>query len=93
VNILVIANACSDNTKQQLVNYQSNSEHKLALSFSEEPKPGKSYALNHGLDLIQDGFICLIDDDQTVDQFFFTSTQIAINNSPEIMIFLRPASS
>jgi len=87
VSIIVVANACSDDTTNKLVNYQSNSSGKLPLYFSEEPRAGKSYALNHGIKMIEDGFIAFIDDDQRVNKKFLTSIQVAINKYPKTSIF------
>lgn len=89
INILVIANACNDDTVIQLKNYLSeqNKKNNLPLIFSEEPKPGKSYALNHGLDIINDGFICFVDDDHRIEKNYFFSINKTIKQYPKVSIF------
>lgn len=79
VNILVIANACTDETISELTQYQNQADiTQLPLNYSAEPNPGKSNALNHALDLITDGYICFIDDDHRIDNHYFSMVCIAI---------------
>ena len=88
INLLIIANACSDDTIHQLKNYPAaQNKSYLPLSFAEEPKPGKSYALNHALDIVEDGFICFIDDDHRIDKHYFCAVINAIKDYPELSIF------
>jgi GT2 family glycosyltransferase len=74
VRIIVVANACTDNTISLVQNYKSN----IPLSCAVEPIAGKSYALNHGINLIENGIISFIDDDQCVADDFFLAIQSAI---------------
>jgi len=91
IKILVIANACTDNTIIQLNSYQSKQNKiLLPLTVIEEPRPGKSFALNHAIDIIDIGFIGFIDDDQRVDINYLVATLEAINQSPEISFFCGP---
>jgi len=53
----------------------------------EEPKAGKSYALNKALTLITGGWICFIDDDQRVDENYYKSVIDAISNYPDNTLF------
>jgi GT2 family glycosyltransferase len=87
--ILVIANACSDDTQERLQEYQreQHNKHLLPLEFAEESKTGKSHALNKALTLIPDGWICFIDDDHRVDENYFKSVIDAIDNYPDILLF------
>jgi glycosyltransferase involved in cell wall biosynthesis len=75
IELLVIPNNCSDNTVELLESYQANDQHgdRLSLRFSVEEKTGKSYALNHAIDIINDGILCFVDDDHRVDEHYFTS--------------------
>ena len=85
ITILVIANACTDDTVKKLQEYQQRQidYHWLPMEFVEEPKAGKSYALNKALTLVTSGWVCFTDDDQRVDENYFKSVIDAINNHPE----------
>ncbi len=89
IRILVIANACEDDTVANLCSYQNN--HKvnksLPLVFEEEHIPGKSYALNHAIKLVHDGYICFIDDDHRVDNNYFSAVSSAIKCYSNTRIF------
>ncbi len=86
--ILVIANACNDSTVQKLERYiKSCSDEQLPLKYQEEPFAGKSYALNRAIQLVTEGFLCFIDDDQKVDKKFFTAIESAITLKNERKIF------
>jgi GT2 family glycosyltransferase len=87
--ILVIANACSDDTLERLQEYQrqQHNKHLLPIEFTEESKAGKSHALNQALTLILDGWIGFIDDDHRVDENYFKSVIDAIVNSPNVTLF------
>lgn len=89
VTILVIANACSDTTLLELTKYQAlqKSKNWLPLEFAEEPNPGKSNALNKALTLIPDGWICFVDDDHRLDNFYFKAIVCAIREHPETQLF------
>jgi len=91
ISLLVIANACSDDTIARLKKLQLEQNIKnFPLSFYEEPIPGKSYALNRAIKMVNDGFICFVDDDQRVDKNYFQSIQTAINTYPKISFFCGP---
>ena len=64
INIMVIANSCSDDTRECLQEYQrqQHSKQLLPIEFTEEPKAGKSYALNKALTFIPDGWVYFITD-------------------------------
>jgi len=89
IAILVIANACTDNTAIKLQEYKQRQigNHLFPLEFVEEPKAGKSYALNKALTLIKSGWICFIDDDHRIDENYFTSVIDAIVNYPDTTLF------
>jgi len=89
ISILVIANACSDDTLQKLQKLQTDSL-QYPLTFEEEPTPGKSFALIRAVNLVPEGFICFIDDDHRVDKNYLTSIQNTINKSPKISMFCGP---
>lgn len=89
ITILVIANACTDDTAKKLQEHQKwqIDNHLLPIEFVEEPKAGKSYALNKALTLITGGWICFIDDDQRVDENYYKSVIDAIANYPDTTLF------
>jgi len=85
ISLIVIANACTDNTINALTEYTK--KHKcINLLIEVELNPGKSYALNHGIKLIQSGYICFIDDDQVIDSNYFLEVYKAIQNHPDASI-------
>lgn len=89
LSILVIANNCSDDTIYCLQNYQSRqkSENLFPLVYAEEPRPGKSHALNKALTIIEDDWICFIDDDHRLDNHYFQAVVNAIIKYPETNLF------
>lgn len=88
ISLLVIANACTDETITRLKNYQyADDKNKLALHFGEELEPGKSYALNHALNIIKGGYICFIDDDHRIEKNYFSSVSASIKQYPKASIW------
>jgi len=87
ISILVIANACSDETVTILTDYQSDPDNKLPLQFSEEPIAGKSNALNRAIKLVDDGFIAFVDDDHRIDKHYYAVIDKAIRKHPDGRIF------
>lgn len=90
LNILVIANACSDNTLSLLAEYQEqscNNKNLLPVEYEAEPKIGKSNALNRAISSIDHGFICFVDDDHRVDKYFLCSIKDALQKYPDTRIF------
>lgn len=88
--LLVIPNACSDDTTKLLRNYivgQQKENKLLPLYFEEEQIAGKSYALNHAIQLVNDGFICFVDDDHRVDTNYFEAVANAVGEHPNILMF------
>ncbi|MBE0436336.1 MAG: glycosyltransferase family 2 protein [Methylomicrobium sp.] len=89
LSILVIPNACRDDTLNKLTEYQRNRHlnKSLSLEFVEELAPGKSNALNKALEIIRDGWICFIDDDHRVDANYFQSVIATIEKYPGTKLF------
>jgi len=89
LSILVIANACRDKTIAELQHYISTQEptFNLPLQYREEPRPGKSYALNLALKNIPVGYIAFVDDDHRVDSDYFVSITKAIAAHPQCPLF------
>lgn len=86
LSVLIIANACLDSTVSDVIEYKKKKP-SFELSIYEESAPGKSYALNHGIKLIKDDYVCLIDDDQKVDISYFEEVVNSIKNYPGFDIF------
>ena len=89
LKILIIVNACADDTFEQLHSYQNRSTntHLLPIHIIEESKAGKSYALNKALSVIEDGWIGFIDDDHRVDKQYLSSVILAINSHSDASLF------
>ena len=88
MRLLVIPNACSDNTMNTLEAFQkAQVTHNLTIQVVEEPRAGKSYALNKALSLIREGGVIFIDDDQRLDEEFFQAVVAAITRYPDTHIF------
>lgn len=89
VELLVVANACSDDTVQRLRRYDAESERSgaLPLRWTEEPTPGKSHALNRGLGMIAGGLVAFVDDDHRVDRGYFANLVAATSEYPQASLF------
>lgn len=86
-NILVVANACTDDTVSWAQQFKENHKSSpLVLHVVEEPVPGKSYALNRAISILKCSIAIFIDDDQKVDKNFFIEAKHALDNHPESKI-------
>ena len=89
VNVLVVANACTDNTAVFLENYPTQAVKKdwLPLVRLEEATPGKSHALNRAIPELRSDLVALVDDDHRVDECFLTSICAAAESHPDVTMF------
>ncbi|MEM7250858.1 MAG: sulfatase-like hydrolase/transferase [Pseudomonadota bacterium] len=87
VDILVVANACSDHTEAWLGNYPGAAENALPLRWTSEARAGKSYALNTAISLLEAEYIAFVDDDHRVPQDFFSNIAAAVTDTPEATIW------
>ncbi len=89
VQILVVVNACVDETIAMLRDYDRNSRQRgwLALRWVEEPRAGKSNALNRAISLIETPIVALVDDDHRVDKNYLMAICEAIRAHPEASLF------
>jgi GT2 family glycosyltransferase len=90
IELLVIPNACSDNTTELLRNYMAGQQKDstlLPLRFEEEEVAGKSHALNRAIRLVAEDAICFVDDDHRVDAHFFNTIAQAIENYSDTLMF------
>jgi GT2 family glycosyltransferase len=89
VSLLVVANACTDNTRTFLEDYQTQAaeENWLPLSWLEEATPGKSHALNRAIPELRSDLVALVDDDHRVDEDYLTGISAAAGSYPYATLF------
>jgi GT2 family glycosyltransferase len=89
INVLVIANACTDNTVAFLEDYQRRTagQNWLPLTWHEEATPGKSHALNRAIRELHADLAALVDDDHRVDEGFLTSICKAAGSYTDATLF------
>ena len=80
VEILVVPNACTDETHARMDAYsgQTADQGRLPLRWIPEPTPGKSHALNRGASALKEGWVAIVDDDHRVAEDFLEETARAI---------------
>jgi arylsulfatase A-like enzyme/glycosyltransferase involved in cell wall biosynthesis len=85
VEILVVANACSDATHALLEDYPRQAEGQgwLPLRWLAEPTPGKSHALNRGAAQLTEGWVAIVDDDHRVAEDFLVEIAGAVAAHPQ----------
>jgi len=88
-DVLVVANACSDETPAFLASYQARAADRdwLPLVWLTEPRPGKSYALNRAIPELHSDLVALIDDDHRVDENYLTAICSAAESYPDATLF------
>lgn len=88
VDVLVVANRCSDDTLDRLDEFsRGHSQQRLRLRWIEEPQPGKSHALNAAIANTDHDALCFIDDDQVVETGFLASLLAGLEAHPEDDVF------
>lgn len=87
VDILVIANACTDATHAFLEAHPYTGEGGLAMHWEAEATPGKSHALNHAMPLLEADLVAFVDDDHRVDAGFLIGIVNAAKTYPEADFF------
>lgn len=89
VDVLVVANACSDTTAETLEAYRRTvtARQRLPLDWFAVPTPGKSHALNAALVRIEADWVAFVDDDHRIDAEWFTALARAIEQNPGMDIF------
>ena len=86
VEVLVLANACSDDTVARLAAYAQRPG-VLPLRWAEEPRPGKSQALNTAIGLLTGDLVGFVDDDHRVDEEYLTQICTAARTYPDDTLF------
>jgi glycosyltransferase involved in cell wall biosynthesis len=89
VDVLVAANACSDDTHAQLDAWRQQVAGRggLPLTWFAEPVPGKSNALNSALPRVDSDLIAFVDDDHRVDAGYLVAVCRAAARHPEADLF------
>ena len=89
IELLVIANACTDRTVEELDDYRQrmNREQLLPMRWAEETTTGKSYALNHAIGLLTGELVAFVDDDHRVDSNYLASICRTANQYPDMTLF------
>lgn len=84
IDIIVVANACSDGTHAALDAYRQRAagEDLLPLTWLAEPTAGKSYALNRGAAALLSDWVAVVDDDHRVSKEFLVSIVQALAERP-----------
>jgi arylsulfatase A-like enzyme/glycosyltransferase involved in cell wall biosynthesis len=88
VDILVIANHCSDDTLERLAAFrQLHPYPALRLTWIEEPNAGKSHALNAAIAHTRHEVLCFIDDDQTVETGYLDAVLDGMDAHPDDALY------
>lgn len=89
IDILVVANACTDDTATFLENYQSQAAARnwLPLAWHAEATPGKSHALNSAITVLRSDLVAFVDDDHRVDREYMVSICKAAESCPDVRLF------
>lgn len=89
VQILVAANACSDETVPRMLGYQASQNERgwLPLRLIEVPTPGKSHALNRAIPEIDTELTAFVDDDHRVDENYLVAIEQAATSWPDAGLY------
>lgn len=87
VDVLVVANACTDNTLKSLKEFREKNSDGLHINGIEEPTPGKSHALNRALPIIASELVAFVDDDHRVDSEYLANVCTAAEAYPDAEMF------
>ena len=87
VQLLVVANHCSDGTHELLNAYVSAPGDRLPLRWIAEPAPGKSHALNRALPEVDTPVVAFVDDDHRVDAGYLEAIRDAARDTPDADMF------
>lgn len=88
VEVLVMANACTDETHAVLDEYAGGQRpFKFSLRWAPEPQPGKSNALNTAIALLADGIVAFVDDDHRVAPGYLSAICRAADTHRDFSMF------
>lgn len=81
--LLVVNNASTDGTEELVLSFRD----RLPLEYLIEPRRGKNYALNTGLDHVSGDLVVFTDDDVLPDPDWLAAWRGAVDRNPEYAIF------
>ena len=81
--IIVVDNNSNDNTRIVVMSFKS----KLPIKYLHEPKQGKNYAVNKGIEISKGDIIVFVDDDVTVNNDWFFSIYESTMKYSDVNIF------
>jgi arylsulfatase A-like enzyme/glycosyltransferase involved in cell wall biosynthesis len=89
VQILVAANACTDDTVARMQSYQAQQADLgwLPLRLIEVPTPGKSHALNRAIPEIDTELTAFVDDDHRIDENYLVAIEQAAQAWPDAGLY------
>ncbi len=88
VDVLVVANNCTDDTLARLAAFRAaHARDDLSLDWIEEPRAGKSYALNAAIAHTTHEALCFIDDDQVVENGYLARLLDGMDAYPDDAIY------
>lgn len=89
VDVLIAANACSDETHARLTSYayQPDAARQLPVVWFADPVTGKSHALNAALPRVASEIVAFVDDDHRVDANYLEAICRAAEAFPEADLF------
>lgn len=89
VQLLVAANACTDDTVARMRAYQAAQPQsgRLPLELLEVPTPGKSHALNAAIPQIATELVAFVDDDHRVDKHYLCAIEAAASRWPDAGLY------
>lgn len=89
MQILVAANACTDDTVARMQAYQAQQANNswLPLRLIEVPTPGKSHALNRAIPEIDTELVAFVDDDHRVDENYLVAIEQAAQTWPDAGLY------
>jgi glucosyl-dolichyl phosphate glucuronosyltransferase len=81
--LLVVNNASTDGTEKLALGFRD----RLPLEYLVEPRLGKPYALNKGLDHVEGDLVVFADDDVLPDPDWLSAWRSAVDRHPQAAIF------
>lgn len=81
--LVIVDNASTDSTREVIHSFQN----KLPMEYLLEPRIGKSYALNTGIEHVAGDLAVLTDDDAVPEPDWLRQIRLAAENRPEFSIF------
>jgi glycosyltransferase involved in cell wall biosynthesis len=87
VDILVVANACTDNTVPTLERFAEENPDGYPIRWIEEPRCGKSNALNSAMPHVSSSLVAFVDDDHRIAGDYLVNICSAALDYPDADLF------